>query len=46
MRNSIGPETVPWGTLLITWDIVEVAPFAVIQVPTFPPILSFFQFVA
>ena len=30
MRNSIGPKTVPWGTLLITWDIVEVAPFAVI----------------
>ena len=31
MRNSIGPKTVPWGTLLITCDIVEVAPFAVIN---------------
>jgi len=31
MRNNIGPRTVPWGTLLITLDKVELAPFAVMD---------------
>ena len=54
LRNSIGLRTVPWGTLFITWDIVEMAPFVVIywvlslrklwiKVPTFPPIPSLFS---
>jgi len=31
MGNNIGPRTVPWGTILITLDIVELAPFAVVD---------------
>ena len=50
MRNSIGPKTVPWGNLLITWDIVEAAPFADILGSVteshFPTNTKCFQFVA